>query len=298
MVYILRHKAGSGKLAVYDDPNPESPSDGPIDNPLGNLDKIAFHSDLRYPAIIPSKIVEGQTTVPSQPLNKHVFEWLPIYAHGMSGTPVVFGKLTGIAFSSPWEAPDPVYAGNVLRMETVFISPLPVPLCGSVPIISIRRYYDTRSFTYWRGDMFIAAALGADNTHVALAVWGPTPTSGPGPMPPIQLSWKIYVLDAVVDGSHFEGDPSQPLLQLSGTRIRAGRGKFDTERGYLRKNAGTDQSPIVRGPTMALHGTPTSEPPQQTDNGWGYRWSVAGSTLNSQWGGTGTFNASFDWAGI
>lgn len=294
MVYILRHKAGSGKLAVYDDPNPASPSDGPIDNPLGNLDKIAFHSDLRYPAIIPSKIVEGQTVVPEQPLNTRVFERLPIYAHGMSGTPVVFGKLTSISFEWTWETtlPPQIWA----RMETEFISPLPVPLCGSVPIISIRRY--ARGAVGTSMDMFIACALGADATHVTLSVWGPTPSSGPTPMPPIRLGWKIYVLDAVIDGSHFEGDPSQPLLQLSGTRIRAGRGKFDTERGYLRKNAGTDQVPIVRGPTMALHGTPTSEPPQSRNNGWGWRWSVGGSVLHGTFGGAGTFNASYDMAGI
>jgi hypothetical protein len=43
----LRARGSDGKVAIY-----RGPDDAPFTNPLGNLPRVLFHSDLHYPTII------------------------------------------------------------------------------------------------------------------------------------------------------------------------------------------------------------------------------------------------------
>lgn len=269
MVYILRHKAGSGKLAIYDTADPQNPTDGPVDTPLSNLASIAFHSDLRYPAFLPAKIATGTTTIPAAAANDEPSGSIAIYSHGMGDTPVVFGKITGISAS---------VGATYTLIDT------PVAWCGSVPLI---KFNTTSLWTQW-------AHLAADSTNVLLRYFGIC-AQGTG-FPAIDVTWKIYVLDTTIDGTQFAGDATKPLLELLGDRITAGRRKFDTNNSYLRLNAGADQSILPRGETMEITGTPAYA--SNADNDWGWRFSVDGVTFVGGFGGSGSLVADFDEAGF
>lgn len=279
MPKYLRYLPSAGALAVYSTSSPSTDND-PLTDPLDHLDVIDFHSGLRYPAIIPAKIVTGSSTIPAQDGNDYFSGSIDIYEHGMGDVPVVIGKITSV------ETDPDVAGGDYVTIGT------PVPWCGSVPLLyktGASESGNRRPWTTW-------AHLAATDTHVILRYFGMTGVLRPHG--DIDIDWKIYVMDTTIDNGLFAGDPTKPMLELLGDRITAGQRKFDTDRGYLRLGAGLDQNVLPKGETMVINGIPDREDLDEVDNDWGWRWSVAGVTIWAGYGGAGTFEAEYDTAGF
>lgn len=104
----------------------------PFDNPLGNLGRVKFHSDLNYIQVIDERTFN--VSCPARQNVKDATQIYPLYQHGRGGIPFVLGKLT--------------VNGN------------PVAFCGSVPVqIDPLTFTHPRGFARW-------LTLGADATWV------------------------------------------------------------------------------------------------------------------------------------
>lgn len=118
------HARGDGVVAIYN-----GADTAPMDNPLGNLSRLIFHSGLRYPKII----AQHSGTIPL-PLRGAGYAGSVVHnlvAHGRPGTPLVVGYAT--------------IGGNRIRLG------------GTVPIQMTDRGW------------LRAISIGADATHIRMA---------------------------------------------------------------------------------------------------------------------------------
>jgi hypothetical protein len=124
-----RFRVGSNKAAIWTGEGDTAP----FDDPLNNLGRVKFHSDLNY-----INVIDEQTfnvSLPARSNFKDVSHIYPLYAHGRGGIPFVLGKLT--------------------------VGGEPVAFCGSVPIQMGLKYNNNTisGFARW-------LSLGADATSV------------------------------------------------------------------------------------------------------------------------------------
>lgn len=63
----------------------------PFDNPLGNLGRVKFHSDLNYIQIIDQR--SFNVNFPARSNFQQVSQKYPLYQHGRGGYPFVLGKI-------------------------------------------------------------------------------------------------------------------------------------------------------------------------------------------------------------
>lgn len=63
----------------------------PFDNPLGNLGRVKFHSDLNYIQVIDEKTFN--VALPTRSNFKDANQIYPLYQHGRGGVPFVMGKV-------------------------------------------------------------------------------------------------------------------------------------------------------------------------------------------------------------
>lgn len=118
------HARGSdGKVAIY-----TGSDDAPMDDPLGNMSRVLFHSDLLYPKIVME--VSGTLSLPARGANETNRTQHLLFGHGLPGTPMVIG-----------------YA---------ILDGIRVGLCGSVPV-----QMAPRGWARW-------LSLGATGTHVVM----------------------------------------------------------------------------------------------------------------------------------
>lgn len=98
---IFNATGSPGRVAIY-----TNGSDAPMTNPLGNLSRTKFHSDLDYIPFVPARTINATLTTPVSVASRT--RTINLGAHGQAGIPFVFGY--------------------------VVISGEKVPLCGSVPV--------------------------------------------------------------------------------------------------------------------------------------------------------------------
>jgi hypothetical protein len=85
----LRARGSDGKVAIY-----RGPDDAPFTNPLANLSRVLFHSDLQYPTIIGQ--VSGSITFPARGANLLDRATQVMFAHGRPGFPMVLGQFNNL----------------------------------------------------------------------------------------------------------------------------------------------------------------------------------------------------------
>lgn len=165
MTIRFRADGTTGKVAIWD-----GTDDAPFTSPLSHIDRLHFHSDL--PAIKVQSVHTGTVTLAAcdsgtQALSGNylvsVFETKTLFAHGISGTPYVEGKITTIDGGA-----------NV------------IPLCGSVPL---------QQQTNWAG-LPRWVNLAADSTNVVLTAF--VVGSVACDYPSIVLGYEVYVTDLVL----------------------------------------------------------------------------------------------------
>lgn len=272
MPNVVRYLPSAGALAVYETANVLTPEDGPMTAPLSNLGVLKFHSGLRYPRFIPSKIVDRSYTFNPNPDNRLISEAIDVYAHGMGNVPVVFAKYT--SGSSSLQGANP---GEMMPADT--------PWAGTLPLINM-------GF-----GMAVWGSIGANSTHVQLILEG---ASGDifGTYATYTFNFRIYVLDTSVTTDQFDANGAFPMLSITPSRVRVARGKFDTDFAYIRKGATTDPIVLASGESLVLKGTPNASPLSSRDQKFGWRYSVNGKTRESTVGGSSSFAASFELAGL
>lgn len=272
MPTVMRFKPDIQALAVYETADVTAPTDAPMNDPLNNLSALKFHSGLRYPRFIPSKIVDRSVVFNPNPNNRMVKESINLYAHGTGDTPIVFAKYT--SGSSSLSGPNPP---EMLPVNT--------PWAGSLPLLQM-------GF-----GMAIWGSIGANSTHVRLFLEGASAFISAGTYATYTFNLRIYVLDTSITTDQFDADGALPQLKLEGTRIRAGRGKFDTDFAYIRQGATTDEIVLARGESMVMKGTPNAAPLTDPNQNWGWRYSVNGKTRES-YVGDSSFAAAFAVGGL
>ena len=193
-------RAKDGKVAVW------TGSDfAPFDDPLGNLSRVLFHSDLLYPAIIAE--VSGTLNLPARSGNTTGVNGYNLFAHGRSGTPLVLGYVTV----------------NGARRR----------IAGSYPL-----QRQSVGFARW-------LSVGATDSYVRMAeTWTCEYNSS---YAAISVSWRVFVLETT-----FESTPgsSSEWMYAGANDFRAGGGKFDARKRYLRNGNTLQNFPLVRGRSL------------------------------------------------
>lgn len=274
MAYHLRFYPPANALAIYDTTSPATDND-PMFNPLDHAARVRFHSGNRYARFIRGLTVSGSATIPSQGRNTYFSGIIPLLTHSFGIEPVVFGKITSVSHAplsgqfSYWAVPSGA-----------------MPWSGCVPVFA------------WQGagggfGLGHFAALCSTSTQVVMNYFGINPQGAYSGV--TTINYRLYVLDSRVDIDSLAPDPIKPMLTFAGNRITAGRGIFDTNYRYLRQGA-ADQFDLVQGASMVIKGTPTNAPKSQYQ-GWGWRWSVHGVTVEGGQGSS-SFAAIYDTLGI
>lgn len=259
------HYHPSHGVAIYDSTTSPTPDGAPLINPLANLSRLSFHSNLRYPRFIPSKIVTGSAQIPTQVEETRFSGQISLYAHGMGDVPVVFGMITSVSHS--------LLSGEFAHY---IVAPNDTPWLGSVPVF-------TRKTTVAPLDKSVACthwvALAATSTHVVMRYFGFNISGSQFNSGVTTVNYKIFVLDTTVATDNFTANPSLPLLSLTATGMQVGRGKFNTDHAYLKLGSTVHPSVIARGETCVIKGTPSVTALDEIENGWGWRFSADGKTL-------------------
>lgn len=121
-----------GKFGMYTVPTPTSTDDAPLTDPLNNMDRVIFHTDLRYSGVVAT--IDGNLVLPARygnPPNFAVTRATHILsAHGRIGRPMIIGILRGLGAGGkdiPWVGSVPVqtfsFAGTYkLRQGTRWLT--------------------------------------------------------------------------------------------------------------------------------------------------------------------------------
>ncbi len=120
----LKARGSDGVVCIFDG------AEDVVDDPLLDLSRVYFHSNLLYPKIVNK--VSGSITLPAIGTNTERLALYILFSHGLSpNQPIVFGYLTGLSVDK-------------------------VSMDGSVPVQT-----NINGFAQW-------VILGADSTNVLL----------------------------------------------------------------------------------------------------------------------------------
>jgi len=256
MTIIMRYLPAYG-LAVYDDPNPSAPDNAPMIAPGSHTDKVKFHSGLNYPVLQTQfdktvSIPALNSLVGSNYSGKYLRDTIPLGAHGQSNVPMIKAMLVN-------------YSGANR------------PLNGSFPVQS-------------SGNFCRLIDVGVSGSNVVLVHRAFSPANNTGTaFPAISVTVRVWVFSWVLDGSVDLYDATKPQLQLTSSKITVGRGRFDTDRDYIRSDTGAENTLLTTGETMVTTGSNGVT----TFPAWGWRYSVDGYTVQGQTTGS-THTASFE----
>lgn len=160
MGYTFKADATSQTAIIYENSDNLPPTD-----PFGYRSRVVFYSGFRYPARVQTQT--GSVTFSAVASGSVppivVVERKTLFAHGLSGIPLVEGKWIGIGTSGA-----------------------DVPMVGSVPVQTAGTGV-LRGICRW-------ASLGADATNVYLYSMAPNIFYGGG-LSSITLSYEIHVMD-------------------------------------------------------------------------------------------------------
>lgn len=214
----LLNDPATGDVAIYDE---TVNGDAPLSAPLSNLAALRFHSALDYPTAVKVGSVYVTTgtlsTLGAQSTDTWSNSTINLFAHGQTGTPIVFGKLT--------------------------ISGTDIPLVGSTPLILVDVLgTGGRGAGRW-------AHLGADTTNVMLRVFSIATTSQ-ALAAMSGITYTIFVTNLRLDGAQPSATDPGIKLRMQPTRFTASEGKFDSNNRYMRTAAAAPQFKMTKGATI------------------------------------------------
>ena len=222
--------------------------DDPFTDPLNNLDRVEFHSDLDYLAI--SSIQTGTLSLPTRTGTTPQTVRHDLFAHGLGYQPMVLGHIDGFEGYN-------------------------TPLLGTTPI------FMTSDVPAAHGIRLRSLQLGSDNTDVYIHEYVMKADTG-YTFPAIDIDWRVMVttrnLDLSTGNNNTVSHPSN--LYISPSRVVFGQGKFDTDRSHIKK-VSTGGFPVCIGPSVAIVQSGGLDPAINL------RWSVNGQSRSSGTAGSG-----------
>lgn len=269
---IWRHFHPSYGLAVYD---ASQPSLAIMADPGSYPTAVKFHSNFRYP-VTQTRLADATITLPAQTstvagVSKGTYDRsvYTIGAHGQSA------------------ATPPMIKGMLINYNGAN-----VPLQGSFPVQRVSGAAQGQPSIV--GNFCRIIDLAVDGANVVLVSRGFTQTAvsiGASAInmtyPAVTITVRVWVFSWVLDGSPDLYDASLPQLKLTSSKIQVGRGKFDTDRDYIRSATGAENTLLTRGETWQITGTNGLT----TNPSFGWRYAVDSYSMEGQVGGSGT--ASF-----
>lgn len=171
------------------------------------------------------QIRTGVITLPARGANGWFQTAHNLFAHGEGGFPMVLGRITNLAG-------DPA-------------------LVGSFPI-----QWQRNGFARW-------ISLGANSTHVILHEQCSTAVGIS--FGAVAVAWEVYVFDILLGGSGSFPSPTAYRIRITPTFMEAGRGKFRSDRRYMRAASAGARFPLPSNQTITIGN------PQSTGSGvWAY----------------------------
>ncbi|MGF7160118.1 hypothetical protein FHS85_001741 [Rhodoligotrophos appendicifer] len=172
MTKVFMANGVTGKVAIYD-----GPSDAPFTDPLGNLDKLYFHSDLDYVSGLDKRT--GTLNLPERRGSDISFrsgKWYEhtLFAHGRAGAPFCLGRVVD-------------YEGADL------------PLVGSIPIQQCA--FDTSASVGGEAGSWRFLHLATDGTNVMIIEYTfnlACTVGGCIVVPETSIDWEVVVTDKVL----------------------------------------------------------------------------------------------------
>lgn len=215
----MKMKADStGKVAIYDE---AGVGDAPFTDPMGNLSRVRFHSDLLMPAVLSTATYT--VTLPSMGVDTFRDAVQTLSAHGLSGTPMVMGRIQN---GSGW-----------------------IPLNGSVmlPVYALDGSTTYRLFgiyaaaPYFQGGSgWRSITLGADATNIVLheqSVAMATNAAGVTAHPALTLTIEVTTFDLNCDASNPTVGTDAVAVHMGADIVKFQRGRWRSDRKYIRTPA-------------------------------------------------------------
>lgn len=232
---LLSNSSGKFAIYMYDDTLPKEQHDGPFNDPLNHLPLVRFHSDLWAPAVV--SITQYTVTLPAmwEGYTRDVVHVLG--AHGVAGTPMIMGSL---------------------RNGTVW-----TPLNGSLTL----PVYPMTGLASYRIDGVMAnnqqqglpgvrvITLGADTANIVLHEFSHLyrrTGAGTNTCPALTLTVEVVRFDVNLDAAA-PGVGTDPVaVGFYPTLIKAGRGRFRSDRRYIRVGNASPNYTMALGRSIAF----------------------------------------------
>ncbi len=233
----------TGKVAIFDE---TGVGNAPFTDPLGNLSRIRFHSDLLTPAVV--SVTTYTVTLPSMVENAWRDATVTLGAHGRTGTPMIMGRVRNGSGAS-W-----------------------IPLNGSVmlPMYALDGSTTYRLFgaypsgpPYWQGgDGWRSITLGADATNIVLHEQAQALSKHAGAditHPALTLEIEVTVFDINLDAANPTVGTDPVAVHMSASLVKFQRGKWRSDRRYIRTPAPTPTHYMPLGKTVEVGGGPANK---------------------------------------
>lgn len=250
-------------IGLYHDPSNNNEA---LSDPLGHLDKVIFHPELRYPGVVAT--LTGTLSLAAAPTTPEGYitnRTVTLGAHGQTGKPMILGRI----HSHPITSNDVTWA-------------------GSIPVQQADITGDTTSYVRW-------LTLGCDSTNVL--VYESLMNKNLGyQLGAVDIDYTIYVFDRNLDATL---PNSGPLLMSNATGamvIETPKGSFSMHKRYLR--AATTGSFYLPGGRTVMIKNNVNAPPNDDEVTWRcWHGSAAGFDVKNEWhynltGGAKPFTAS------
>ena len=251
---ILHARQSDGLVVIYNG------ADDVIDDPLADLTRVHFHSNLAYVSVV--KKITGSFPLPSMSTQTGRSVNHTLAAHNMGFKPFVFGRLLNVD-----SGPD----GTVTY-----------PWVGSVPVQWAR---DPGDGDYQNGGSRWLA-LGADDTNLRANEIAAVPLIS-NSLPAITVNYEVFVTDLVLEGT--APALSNIALKIAADEFTAQQGLFKTTKQFLQKTGNQTNFVLSGGKTIDMvlgDGGAAID-----DTHLALRYSLNGQTRQVDFGRSGFFDA-------
>lgn len=240
----IRARFEGGKFAIYTVPTLTSTDNAPLTDPNNNTARTKWHSDHEYTGI--KSETSGTLTLPARSGDTPVRVDHQLFAHGQPSAPMVFGKLTGIYTNEGGPYTLPILSSTAI--------PIPVGSGKYANNSDLHRYVsitvdDTYVYLREYGMVMGSGWSDPDGAYIACRYGyrasSSSPMNGDSGMnisdwPSQTVNWTVAVTQYLVTGPVSGVDAALPVMKMTGASVQFGRGKFNSQNGYLYKTTSND----------------------------------------------------------
>ncbi|MEM6381077.1 MAG: hypothetical protein AAF739_00250 [Pseudomonadota bacterium] len=289
MVHTTVIDGQNGRMAVYSG-TPDAALEA---NPLSNLARIKFHSDLQY---VGFERVTKTFTIPAMPVGGYARERINLGPHGRGFTPITIPVLIG------WPNQNGVGQNIVLSGGVLLDYRTQRPDNSGVCRIRERKFGQTNNISgssaaFQNNDQALFAGAGADATNLYLTYQQSVAASNQGGYPAFTLNIEFYVGNQPATGTG--ATPATDLINSTPneTRLSAGQGVsiqgtdgvFSSQNLHMRR---TSTNPLSVAKNRAIHAK--YQVSAQREYRWdrtlnyasNWRWDLSHENYNSNDGAT------------